>query len=548
MSTHMWRRHDTLAQLQDPERVWDVVIIGGGATGLGVALDSAARGYKTLLLERYDFTQGTSSRSTKLVHGGVRYLRQGQVSLVFEALHERGRLRKNAPHLVRVLPFVITARNLWQRWFYRIGLTMYDLLSGRLRFGRSESLNRLGLRRAASTLRHDELRGGVLFYDGQMDDARLGLALAKTARREGATVLNHCEVTALHQDESGQVNGLTLRDRLASADQSAELRVQARVVINATGVFTDGIRALERRGLEALVRPSQGAHIVLPKRYLPEDSGVVFPETPDGRVLFAVPWYDRALIGTTDVYRGEVDDEPAPLAEEIDFILEQAQTHFAEPPSESDILSVFAGLRPLVAPPHSGERATSKISREHSITIGLGGVFHITGGKWTTYRKMADDMISAVIEEGRLSPRPCVTEELKLVGWRETEGPLDIESAYGAELDMVLELERAQPELSERIHPDLPYRFSHVVFAARFELAATLSDVLSRRTRALLLDARAALEAAPRVAEVLASELEYDEAWSAHQVQEFTALAQRHLWPPAHPMTTPNPPSVHEST
>jgi glycerol-3-phosphate dehydrogenase len=383
-----------------------------------------------------------------------------------------------------------------------------------------------------------------MFYDGQMDDARLGLTLAKTAVREGATALNYCEVTALHHDQSGQVTGLTFVDRLVprqevdgevdgeGEERLAEIKVDAKVVINATGVFIDKVRSLEDNELAALVRPSQGAHVVLPRRFLPNDRAVVFPETPDGRVLFAVPWYDRVLIGTTDVYRGEVDDEPAPLAEEIDFILDQAREHFSDPPGEDDILSVFAGLRPLVAPPQGQERSTSKISREHNIMIGRGGVFHITGGKWTTYRKMAEDMLEAVIREERLPHTPCTTATLKLVGWSPTEGALDIESVYGAELSEIKALSESAPELTELLDPRLPYRGAHVVFAARAELAMTVEDVLSRRTRALLLDARASIDIAPKVARLLARELDKDEAWERDQVSAFRELAGRYLWPP----------------
>jgi glycerol-3-phosphate dehydrogenase len=382
-----------------------------------------------------------------------------------------------------------------------------------------------------------------MFYDGQMDDARLGLALAKTAVDQGALVLNYCEVTELHHGDSGRVTGLTFHDRLSShqssdldkedqdsSNPSEYIRVNAKVIINATGVFTDKVRSLENTQLKALVRPSQGAHVVLPKRFLPEDNGVVFPETPDGRVLFAVPWYERVLVGTTDVYRGEVDDEPAPLEEEIDFILGLAQEHFKEAPQTTDILSVFAGLRPLVAPPEDSERKTSKISREHDIRIGAGGVFHITGGKWTTYRKMAEDMITAVVKEGLLPHQKCVTAQLKLVGWAPSEGALDVESVYGSEIEEIHALCQRDVHLSEPLHPDLPYLKAHVIFAVRHELAMTISDVLSRRTRALLLDAQSALDAAPEVAKLLAAELGKDELWIDQQIQDFTELAQRYMW------------------
>lgn len=527
------KREYMLKQVQQSSEKWDVVIIGGGATGLGIAVDSISRGYRTLLVERYDFTQGTSSRSTKLIHGGVRYLRQGNISLVFEALRERGRLQNNAPHLVRKLPFILPAPTLWKRWFYRIGLWLYDLLAGRLSFGSCQSLSLSQLNHRVKTLKTDKVSGGVLYFDGQTDDARLGLSLAKTAVALGAVVLNHAEVTELHKGAQGIVTGLTWVDRLARDGERSIYKIEAGVIFNATGVFIDQLRQVEDASNSPIVAPSQGAHLVIPKRFLPGDTAIIFPETPDGRVLFAIPWYDRAIVGTTDVPREQIEAEPRPLEEELNFILSLTQEHLDPPPQASDVLSVFAGLRPLVSQKSKEGVSSAQISREHTVLMGLGGMIHITGGKWTTYRKMAEDALDFAIRHHKLPPQKCVTSELKLTGWKEAEGPLDILSVYGSERVHLEALCLADPLQVERLHPSLPYRIAEITFAIKEEMAMTVEDVLSRRTRALLLSASAAIEVAPRVASLIAEINGYSEEWVQEEIQRFEKLAARYQWLPS---------------
>ncbi|MAD60963.1 MAG: FAD-dependent oxidoreductase [Myxococcales bacterium] len=522
-------REQQLSNIRGTKDLWDVVVIGGGATGLGVALDASSRGLKTLLIERFDFTKGTSSRSTKLVHGGVRYLRQGQVSLVLEALKERGLLKKNAPHLVRPLRFVLPAFKWWERYFYTIGLKLYDLLARRLSFGKSVMLSKQEVSQAVSTLESSKLRGGVLYYDGQMDDARLGLALAKTAFREGATVLNYCEAIDFAYDEQGQVNQVTFKDHLASSHETQEYTIDTRSVVNATGVFVDELRLLEDQKQKPLIKPSQGAHLILPKSFLPGNSGIIFPETADGRVLFAIPWFDRALVGTTDHFKEKPESEPVPLESELQEILTLLKEHLRPAPENSDVLSVFAGLRPLVVPDRQQNSAT--ISREHTVIFGQSGICHVTGGKWTTYRKMAEDVLEALSHRGFIPSSACQTEKLKLVGWQIEVDNIDHISIYGAERQQVNELSQTLSDGQEKLHPRLPYIQAEVIYAVRNEWAVTVEDVLSRRTRALLLDAQASIECAPLVAKLMAKELNHTQTWIDEQIVHYQKLAQAYLWP-----------------
>ena len=527
-------RTELLERVSEHSEPWDMIVIGGGATGLGVALDSASRGFETLLLEKSDFTKGTSSRSTKLVHGGVRYLKQGQIPLVLEALKERGLLRKNAPHLVRPLRFVLPAYTWWERWFYLIGLKIYDLLARRLSLGTSKLLNREKLSEVVETLKSQGLRGGVLYYDGQMDDARLGLALAKTALDKGALTINYMSVERISYDQESDLYHLTVIDHdLGVQEEGRQLELTARNIVNATGVFVDQLRRLEDSLAPQLVRPSQGVHLVLPKRFLPGDHAIIFPQMPDGRVLFAIPWYDRVILGTTDEFVDQASLEPVPTERECEMILNYAKEYFDPVPQREDVLSIFAGLRPLIAPKvaeNDGSSQSASVSREHSIFFGSSGVCHITGGKWTTYRKMSEDVLEALINRGKLSRRPCETESLRLVGWQESEGNITMSSVYGSELEVLESLLSEMKDGETLLHPNLPYRRVEALYAARFELALTVDDVLARRTRALLLDARAAIEAAPTVAQILAEELHRDESWIKGQVKTFTELAQTYIW------------------
>ena len=510
---------DTLVQrLDDRNTRWDVLIVGGGATGLGTAIEAASRGYRTLLLEQHDFAKGTSSRSTKLVHGGVRYLKQGNVSLVLEALRERGRMLKNAPHLVTDLRFVVPSYDWWEGPFYGIGLKMYDLLAGRAGFGPSENLSREETLAYLPTLEPHGLRGGTLYYDGQFDDARLAVNMAQTASDLGATVLNYMRVVALTKRDD-MISGVVARD----GETGREYELDAGVVINATGIFTDTIRHMDDPEAPPMIRPSQGVHIVLDKTFLPGDTAIMVPRTDDGRVLFAIPWHNRAVIGTTDTPVENAVLEPRPLADELDFLLTHAARYLTKDPTPSDVLSTFAGLRPLVSMNEDG--STSAISRDHTLHIARSGLVTITGGKWTTYRKMAEDTIDQASIVAQLQERPSVTKDLHLHGWHIAPTTLGDLAIYGADAPAVAQLLKEQPGWNEHLHPDLPYQTGEVVWAARREMARTVEDVLARRTRALLLDARASIDVAPTVAALLAQELGRDATWEKEQIEAYGALA-----------------------
>lgn len=516
-------RDKFLEKVREENDPWDVLIIGGGATGLGAAVDAASRGYRTLLLEQCDFAKGTSSRSTKLVHGGVRYLQQGNVSLVFEALHERGRLAENAPHLVRDLTFVLPAYSWWERPFYGIGLKLYDVLAGKRSLGKSHLLSRKQTLREMPGLKERHLRGGIVYHDAQFDDARLAIALAQTAVDLGAVVVNYVRVDGLLKNSRGRVRGVVARD----VESGEDLEISARSVVNATGVFVDAIRKRDDPEARPIISPSQGIHIVLDRSFLPSDNAMLIPRTADGRVLFAVPWHNRLLLGTTDTPVDEVSLDPRPLSEEIDYLLEYAGRYLERAPTRDDVLSTFAGLRPLVG---SGDvDDTASISRDHVVRISKSGLITVTGGKWTTYRKMGQDTIDEAIRVGSLDKRPSTTADLRLHGWMKhglSDDPLDI---YGADRPRVEQIIRDVEGGAERLHPDLPHVFGEVVWAVRYEMARTVEDVLSRRTRALLLDAQAAIECAPAVADWMALELGYDGTWKDEQTQEFESLAEEYL-------------------
>ena len=515
-------RDTMLDALRSASEPWDFVIVGGGATGLGCAVEAASRGYRTLLLEGHDFAKGTSSRSTKLVHGGVRYLKQGNVALVLEALKERGLLLQNAPHLVHDLPFVVPSYDWWEGPFYGIGLKVYDLLAGRSGFAPSESLSREEVLAYLPTLEPDGLRGGTIYHDGQFDDARLAMALALTAADHGAVVLNYARVVGLLK-VAGEVVGVQMRDE----ETGEQHEVRARAVVNATGVWADGLRQMDDPDAGDLITPSQGVHLVLPKAFLPGDAAIMVPKTDDGRVLFAIPWQHRLLIGTTDTEVPETALEPRPLADELAFLLRHAARYLVEDPTPSDVLSVFAGLRPLVGQAENGE--TAALSREHTLLISPSGLVTITGGKWTTYRKMGEDTIDQAATLAGLDERPSVTRDLHLHGFHPTPDAFGALRAYGADAPDVKALFTQDPRYAEPLHANLPYRKGEVVWAARHELARTVEDVLARRTRSLLLDARASMDAAPEVAALLAEALDRDEAWQASQVAAYRTLAQGYL-------------------
>ncbi len=488
--------------------LWDIIVIGGGASGLGTALEAASRGYKTLLLEAHDYAKGTSSRSTKLVHGGVRYLAQGHLHLVQESLHERGLLKRNAPHLVHDLGFLIATYQFWRWPFYGIGLKLYDLLAGKLNLRRSRSLGHKAALAHIPTLKKAQLKGGILYFDGQFDDSRLAITLLRTLEDQGGVALNAAPVTGFLAHH-GQITGVRFRD----SETGASYEARGRAVINATGIFADAIRRMDDPDVGPMLTPSQGVHIVVDRRFLPGDTALMVPKTNDGRVLFAVPWHGRTLIGTTDTPVPEISLEPRALDAEIDFILKTAGDYLDPAPQRSDILSVFAGLRPLVK---AETTDTKTLSREHTLVISDSGLITLTGGKWTTYRRMGEDTIDLAVAEARLTPWASVTADLHLHGWSESDG------VYGSDIAAV----EALPGSAIRLHPDLPYTEAEVRWAVRFEQARTVEDILARRLRALLLDAAVSVIIAPRVAEIMVEELERDAAWRTAQVEAYAVLAK----------------------
>jgi glycerol-3-phosphate dehydrogenase len=514
------KRNEVLAA--EARGPFDVIVIGGGASGLGVAVDAVSRGYHTLLLEQADFGKGTSSRSTKLVHGGVRYLQQGNISLVREALHERGIMYRNAPHLVTNLAFVVPRYKWWEGPFYGIGLKLYDLLAGKLNLEKSRSLNPAETIACIPNLEAEGLDGGTEYHDGQFDDSRMCVTLMRTAADLGAVIVNYAEVTELLRDEVGHVCGVGFHD----VESGVDVEVRGHVVVNATGVFSNSVRRMDDPEAESVVEPSRGVHLVLDQSFLSGDTAIMVPHTDDGRVLFVIPWHERCLVGTTDEHAPEPVLEPRATDEEIEFILRNAARYLRRDPTRDDVLSVFAGLRPLVR--HEGQ-ATKKISREHEVLVSPSGLVSIIGGKWTTYRKMADDAMDHAIDVGGLERRGCVSEALRLRGWLDRDDPsMPKENwlrVYGADAGEVMricdELERGH----ELLHDRLPYPRGVVVHAARLEQARTVEDVLARRTRALLLDARAASESAKEVADLLAKELGRDAEWVDSEVEEFVGLA-----------------------
>jgi glycerol-3-phosphate dehydrogenase len=516
-------RDRSLKRILDQREPWDMAVIGGGATGVGIALDAASRGYSCCLLEASDFGKGTSSRSTKLVHGGVRYLQQGNIALVMEALKERGILRQNAPHLVHDLAFVVPNYVWWEAPFYGIGMKVYDMLAGKYGFGRSRVLSKEEVLERIPTLETEGLRGGVLYFDGQFDDARLLIDLAQTAEQQGAVVVNYARVVGFSHDSEGFVDGLTFAD----VETGRQHDVRARCVINATGAFCDAVRQLDDPRAAPMIAPSQGVHVVLDRSFLPGDSAIMVPRTGDGRVMFAIPWHGRALVGTTDTPIDRVELEPRALPQEIDFILETAARYLTHNPSRDDVLSVFTGIRPLVK---SGEVAgTAALSREHTIHVSKSGLLTIAGGKWTTYRKMAEDCVDHAATLAKLDERPCVTRDLRVHGHDEDAARFGELGYYGSVASALRELMDGSPELSRTLHASLPLSAAQVAWAVRHEMARTVDDVLARRTRALFLDARAAVDLAPEVARLMAAELGRDRAWVEDQVNQFRAVAQRYL-------------------
>jgi glycerol-3-phosphate dehydrogenase len=517
------KRDELRARAESRRDPWDFVIIGGGATGAGVAVDAAARGYSVVLFEQSDFGKGTSSRSTKLVHGGVRYLEQGNISLVMEALRERGLLRQNAPHLVGNLPFVVPSYDWWEAPFYGLGLKVYNLLAGKYGFGQSSILSREETLERLPTIRTEGLRGGVVYYDGQFDDARLVINLIQTAEELGAVPLNYFPVVALTKADDGTVDGVVARD----VETGRELKVSGAVVINATGPFSDYVRRLAEPDAPALIAPSQGIHLVFDRSFLPGESAIMVPHTKDGRVMFAIPWHDHTVVGTTDTPIPEPALEPLPLESEIAFILETAALYLHKAPSRADVLSVFAGIRPLVRADDS--RVTAALSRDHTIHIDPSGLLTTAGGKWTTYRHMAEETVNQAVEFAHLPEKLCETAKLRIHGFHESAEQFGALDFYGSDAPALQALARTEPSFAEPLDPALPTIIgAQVVWAVRVEMARTVEDVLARRCRALFLDAAAAIRMAPAVARLMARELGRDVDWQREQVAAFTTLARHY--------------------
>lgn len=502
---------------------WDIVIIGGGATGLGVAMDAVSRGYKTLLLEQSDFAKGTSSRSTKLVHGGVRYLAQGEVKLVREASIERGLLLRNAPHLVRNQTFIVPVYSFWDRLKYTIGLKLYDRIAGKLSLGSSVFISRKETLEKMPGIRAQKLKGAVRYQDGQFDDSRLALNLAQSVLENGGLALNYMQVTGLFRNEKEKIGGVQARD--LESGQSFE--INAKAVINATGVFVDDILMMDPSGSrEKTISVSQGVHVVLDRSFYPAPDALMIPKTSDGRVLFAVPWHNKVVLGTTDTPVKDASLEPRALDKEIDFILSTAGRYLEKIPQRKDVLSVFAGLRPLAAP-RKGTQKTKEISRSHKIIVSASRLFTILGGKWTTYRKMGEDMMDRVEKEMKWPHKATQTATLPVHGAApatDWDDPLYYYGSDKAALEGKIN-GTAGNWLSEK----LKIHKAQVQWAVEHEMARTVEDVLARRTRGLLLDARESKRIAGEVAAIMAAALGKDEQWIQEQTSSFGRLTDQYV-------------------
>ncbi|MFK5959465.1 MAG: glycerol-3-phosphate dehydrogenase/oxidase [Lutibacter sp.] len=506
----------------EKRKTFDFVVIGGGATGLGIALEASSRGYSVVLLEQNDFTKGTSSRSTKLVHGGVRYLAQGNISLVKEALRERGLMKQNAPHLVKNQSFIIPAYKWWVQPFYTIGLTIYDLLSGSLSLGRSLPYSRKKTLECIPTLKTKGLKGGVIYHDGQFDDTRFGINLCQTIIEKEGIVLNYMKVTELIKEQH-KIIGVTAVDK----ETGKEFKITSKNVINATGVFIDNIIKMDTPNAKKMVCASQGVHLVLDKEFVPNNYAIMIPKTSDGRVLFAVPWHDKVIVGTTDVKKENAELEPVALEEEISFILETAGRYLAKKPQRSDVKSVFAGLRPL-AMSKEGSLKTKEISRGHKIIISKSGMLTITGGKWTTYRQMGEDVINRITKYSNLKQTISITKKLKIHGYKENVNYNNSLYVYGSDEEKIIALATSE-NLEGYLSESLKIINAQVIWGARYEMARTVEDILARRTRALFLDAKESVKIAPKVAKLLAKEFGYNKAWETNQITNFKSIAANYI-------------------
>ena len=499
---------------------WDVVIIGGGASGLGIALDASKRGYKTLLLEKYDFGKGTSSRSTKLIHGGVRYLQNGDITLVIESLKERGILKRNAPHLVQDLSFVIPTYDWWASPFYGIGMKIYDMMAGKLGLGKSEIISKQETEKLIPNVNKKGLRGGVIYHDGQFDDSRMAITLALSADSKKTALLNYCNVEGLIKKD-GEIKGLNFTDSI----NSKKYQIKSKVVINATGVFAEEIIRMDQPKIEKMIQPSQGVHIVLERRFLKSKHAILIPQTSDGRVLFAVPWKNYVVVGTTDTQVKKASEEPKALKEEVDFILKNAGKYMSVKPKKDDIKSVFAGLRPLAAT--SNKQSTKEVSRSHKIDISPSGLISVLGGKWTTYRKIAEDAINTAISINKLKKKKCKTERTKLFGFKRNVSWSDPMHIYGSLKKKVESLGgiNDNKSLSNKF-----YISNNIIeWSIIHEMALTVEDILARRTRCVFLDSKESKRIAPIVAQKMADILGEDDKWIDAELKKFNKLIKNYI-------------------
>lgn len=523
MKQEEFKRSKLIERVKDTSE-WDVIVIGGGASGLGVALDALSRGFKTILLEQVDFAKGTSSKATKLVHGGVRYLAQGDISLVREALHERGLLQQNAPHLVKNQSFVIPNYSWFDGPFYTIGMKIYDFLAGKLSLGKSTHINKEETQRRISTVRTKGLYGGVVYQDGQFDDSRLAVNVAQTCIQMGGVALNYMRVTNLTKNGAGKVNGVIAQD----TDTGEVFTIQGKAIINATGIFVDDILKMDKPEAKQMVRPSQGVHLVFDKSFLPGDDAIMIPKTDDGRVLFLVPWHNRVIAGTTDTPIDEHSLEPIALEKEIEFILKTAGRYLTKQPTRQDALAVFAGLRPLAAPTGNSNK-TKEISRSHKVIVSDSNLLTLTGGKWTTFRRMGQDTVDKAIKIGCLPKKESTSATQKIYSAIPTTDRSNHMYIYGSDQEAIHALAQENPVWDEKLVEHLEFKKAEVLWAVRNELAQTVEDVLSRRVRILFLDAKAAITAAPEVARILAQELGKDENWQKNQVENFEKVAKNYI-------------------
>jgi len=527
------KRNEELSKLTTVKE-WDFIVIGGGASGLGSALDATSRGFRTLLLESHDFAKATSSRSTKLVHGGVRYLAQGDIGLVKEALKERGLLAKNAAHVVKNQSFIIPNYTWWGGIYYKIGLSIYDFLAGKLSLGKTKYISKSKTVEKLPTIQQKDLVSGVVYQDGQFDDARLAINLTQTIIEKGGTAVNYVKVINLIKNDAGKIKGVVAEDQFTKQ----QFEIKAKVVINATGVFTNDILNMNNPKHGKLVVPSQGIHLVLDRSFLKSDDAIMIPKTSDGRVLFVVPWHDRALVGTTDTLLENESFEPRALEDEITFVLNTARQYLAKQPTLEDVKSVFAGLRPLAAP-KDGAKNTKEVSRSHKVITSETGLISIIGGKWTTYRKMAEDTVNEAMKVHQLGLTTSKTETLSIHGnvKPETVDRTHHLYVYGSDIPEIKKLQLSSSEYAQKIHPEHPFTIAEAVWAIRNEMAETVEDILARRVRLLFLDARAAIDSAEKISSLIAKEKEYSQEWAHAQALEFTELAKGYLLIPYSPKT-----------